>query len=166
MNHLSIAEKKIKTLDELVHLRNIWQFKDEPVVFTNGCFDILHKGHIHSLTQAAAFGKHLIIGLNSDESIRRIKQAGRPIQDEQSRALTLAALACVEAVVIFDEDTPLHLIQSIKPDVLVKGGDYSINTIVGAQEVLAGGGRVEIIQLIEGYSTTAIEHRIRKQEGI
>ncbi len=166
MNHLSLAEQKIFSLDQLLHLRNIWRFKDEPVVFTNGCFDLLHKGHIHSLTEAASFGKHLIIGLNSDESIRRIKQAGRPIQDEKSRALTLAALACVDAVIIFDEDTPLNIITALIPEVLVKGGDYTIDTIVGAREVIANGGRIEIIKLIEGYSTTAIEQRIRAQKDL
>lgn len=161
MNHLEIAERKIMPLERLVPLCRMWKFKEEPIVFTNGCFDIMHKGHIHSLTKAASFGKHLIVGLNSDKSIQRIKKAGRPIQDEQSRALVLAALACVDAVVIFDQDTPIDLITHITPDVLVKGGDYQIDTIVGSTEVIAAGGRVEIIPLLEGYSTTAIEMKIK-----
>lgn len=162
MNHLAFVEQKIKSLQDLVHLRNVWRFKEEPVVFTNGCFDLMHKGHIHSLSQAASFGKHLIVGVNSDYSIRRIKKAGRPIQDEHSRTLVLAAFSFVDTVMLFDEDTPQHLIHVLMPDVLVKGGDYSIDTIVGAKEVLANGGRVEIIPLIKGYSTTAIEARIKQ----
>ncbi len=162
MNHLAFVEQKIKSLQDLVHLRNVWRFKEEPVVFTNGCFDLMHKGHIHSLSQAASFGKHLIVGVNSDYSIRRIKKAGRPIQDEHSRALVLASFSFVDTVMLFDEDTPQHLIHVLMPDVLVKGGDYSIDTIIGAKEVLANGGRVEIIPLIKGYSTTAIEARIKQ----
>ncbi len=162
MNHLAFVEQKINSLQDLVHLRNVWRFKEEPVVFTNGCFDLMHKGHIHSLSQAASFGKHLIVGVNSDYSIRRIKKAGRPIQDEHSRTLVLAAFSFVDTVMLFDEDTPQHLIHVLMPDVLVKGGDYSIDTIVGAKEVLANGGRVEIIPLIKGYSTTAIEARIKQ----
>lgn len=161
MNHLELAEKKIMPIDKLIPLRKLWKFKDESVVFTNGCFDLMHKGHIHSLTQAASFGKHLIVAVNSDSSIQRIKKAGRPIQDEHSRALVLAALSCVDAVVLFNEDTPLQLIKTLLPDVLVKGGDYTIENIVGANEVMAHGGRVEIIPIIEGYSTTAIESKIK-----
>ena len=160
MNHLEAVQQKIMSLQDLLRLRNIWLFKSEPVVFTNGCFDLLHKGHIHSLTEAASFGKHLVIGLNSDESIRRIKKDGRPIQDQTSRALVLAALSCTDAIIIFNEDTPLELIRTIKPEVLVKGGDYTRGTIIGAEDVLANGGRIEIIKLIEGYSTTAIEQKI------
>jgi D-beta-D-heptose 7-phosphate kinase/D-beta-D-heptose 1-phosphate adenosyltransferase len=160
MNHLEAVQQKVMPLQDLLRLRNIWLFKSEPVVFTNGCFDLLHKGHIHSLTEAASFGKHLIVGLNSDESIKRIKNQGRPIQDETSRALVLAALGCIDAVVIFNEDTPLDLINSLIPDVLVKGGDYNMDTIVGAKEVLAHGGRVEVISLLPGYSTTRIEKHI------
>ncbi len=160
MNHLEAVQQKIMPLQDLLRLRNIWHFKSEPVVFTNGCFDLLHKGHIHSLTEAVSFGKHLVIGLNSDESIRRIKKDGRPIQDQTSRALVLAALSCTDAIIIFNEDTPLELIRAIKPEVLVKGGDYTRETIIGAEDVLANGGRIEIIKLIEGYSTTAIEQKI------
>lgn len=160
MNLLEAVQQKIMPLQDLLRLRNIWHFKSEPVVFTNGCFDLLHKGHIHSLTEAVSFGKHLVIGLNSDESIRRIKKDGRPIQDQTSRALVLAALSCTDAIIIFNEDTPLELIRAIKPEVLVKGGDYTRETIIGAEDVLANGGRIEIIKLIEGYSTTAIEQKI------
>lgn len=160
MNLLEAVQQKIMPLQDLLRLRNIWHFKSEPVVFTNGCFDLLHKGHIHSLIEAVSFGKHLVIGLNSDESIRRIKKDGRPIQDQTSRALVLAALSCTDAIIIFNEDTPLELIRAIKPEVLVKGGDYTRETIIGAEDVLANGGRIEIIKLIEGYSTTAIEQKI------
>lgn len=160
MNHLEAAQQKIMSLPDLLRLRNLWRFKSEPVVFTNGCFDLLHKGHIHSLTEAASFGKHLIVGLNSDESIKRIKKIGRPIQDETSRALVLAALSCTDAIVLFNDDTPLELITSLMPDVIVKGGDYNKDSVIGAKEVIASGGRVEIIQLLPGYSTSAIENHI------
>ncbi len=130
------------------------------IVFTNGCFDILHAGHIHSLEQAAAFGDFLIVGLNSDKSINRIKGPDRPFNKEQDRALLLASLMMVDAVVLFEQETPLELIQTLKPDVLVKGGDYTIESIVGAEDVMQNGGKVEIIPLIPGVSTTLIADRI------
>ena len=124
------------------------------IVFTNGVFDILHPGHIFSLSQAAKEADFLIVGLNSDNSVKRLKGQQRPVNNQDSRALLLASLLMVDAVVIFEEDTPLELINSIRPDVLVKGGDYTIENIVGAKEVISNGGRVVINPVIEGYSTT------------
>ncbi len=135
---------------------------NKKIVFTNGCFDILHAGHIHSLEQAAAFGDFLIVGLNSDKSINRIKGPDRPFNKEQDRALLLASLMMVDAVVLFEQETPLELIQTLKPDVLVKGGDYTIESIVGAEDVMQNGGKVEIIPLIPGVSTTLIAERIHR----
>ena len=126
------------------------------IVFTNGVFDILHPGHIFSLSQAAKEADFLIVGLNSDESVKRLKGQQRPINHQDSRALILASLLMVDVVVIFEEDTPLQLINTIKPDVLVKGGDYAIEQIVGAKEVIEQGGRVVINPLVDGYSTTGI----------
>jgi D-beta-D-heptose 7-phosphate kinase/D-beta-D-heptose 1-phosphate adenosyltransferase len=133
-----------------------WRLQSKKVVFTNGVFDILHAGHIHSLKQAASFGNILIIGINSDASTRRLKGESRPIQTLEDRAEVLCALEMVDAVIAFEEDTPLELIKRIKPDVLVKGGDYTIETIAGAKEVLDFGGVVEIIPLIPGRSTTRL----------
>ena len=126
------------------------------IVFTNGVFDILHPGHIFTLSQAAKEADFLIVGLNSDESVKRLKGQQRPINHQDSRALLLASLLMVDVVVIFEEDTPLQLINAIKPDVLVKGGDYAIEEIVGAKEVIEQGGRVVINPLVDGYSTTGI----------
>jgi rfaE bifunctional protein nucleotidyltransferase chain/domain len=161
MNHLQLVQNKITAAGNLQHLLAVWRFKEEKIVFTNGCFDILHKGHIHSLSAAADLGKHLIVGVNSDASIQRIKKPGRPMQDETSRALVIAALDFVEAVVIFSEDTPLETIKQIKPDVLVKGGDYTIETVVGSDFVLSYGGKVELIPILAGYSSTAVEEKVR-----
>jgi rfaE bifunctional protein nucleotidyltransferase chain/domain len=139
-----------------------WRLQSKTIAFTNGCFDIVHAGHIHSLSQAATFADVLIVGLNSDTSTRGLKGEGRPINKEQDRALLLASLVMVDAVVLFDEPTPLQLIQSVMPDVLVKGGDYTVDTIVGAKEVIANGGSVEIIPLIPGLSTTGLAEKISK----
>jgi len=131
------------------------------IVFTNGVFDILHPGHIFSLSQAAKEADFLIVGLNSDESVKRLKGQQRPINHQDSRALLLASLLMVDVVVIFEEDTPLQLINTIKPDVLVKGGDYTIEQIVGAKEVIEQGGRVVINPLVDGYSTTTIIEKLK-----
>jgi len=131
------------------------------IVFTNGVFDILHAGHIFSLSQAAKEADFLIIGVNSDDSVKRLKGEQRPLNNQDSRALLLASLLMVDAVVIFEEDTPLELINSIKPDVLVKGGDYTIEQIVGAKEVISNGGRVVINPVIEGYSTTTLIDKLK-----
>lgn len=132
------------------------------IVFTNGCFDILHKGHVYYLRESAKLGDVLIVGLNSDSSVKLIKGASRPINDEESRAEVLSALRFVDYVVLFDEETPYNLINDIKPTVLVKGGDYKEDDIVGADVVKASGGQVVVIPYLEGNSTTQIIEKIRK----
>lgn len=132
------------------------------VVFTNGCFDILHRGHVEYLFAARSLGDRLIVGLNSDASVRRLKGPGRPINSEEDRAFVLASLAAVDAVTVFTEDTPLGLIRSVLPDVLVKGGDYTVEQIVGASEVVAAGGEVIVAPLVPGRSTTSILQRARQ----
>jgi len=151
----SISEK-IYLLTGIIEKANQWKKEGKKIVFTNGVFDLLHKGHIFSLTQAAKEGDVLVIGLNSDSSVKRLKGESRPINDQDSRALLLAALAMIDAVVIFEEDTPLNLITSILPGVLVKGGDYTIDEIAGAKEVIANGGKVVINPILDGFSTTSI----------
>ena len=128
--------------------------------FTNGCFDLLHPGHISLIRQSAAQGDRLIVGLNSDASVRRLKGPTRPIQNENSRALLLAALSDVDAIVLFNADTPLELITALRPDVLVKGSDYTIGAVVGADVVQQGGGRVYLARLVDGCSTTGIVRKI------
>jgi D-glycero-beta-D-manno-heptose 1-phosphate adenylyltransferase len=132
------------------------------VVFTNGCFDLLHPGHIHTLEHARALGDVLIVGLNSDSSVRSLKGAGRPLVPERERAEILAALACVDAVVIFHETTPREIISKLLPDILVKGGDWGSDQIIGREEVEAAGGRVVSIPVVEGYSTTNVLKKIRQ----
>jgi len=139
-----------------------WRAAGESIVFTNGCFDILHVGHITLLEDCRRFGSKLVLGLNSDASISRLKGPSRPIVGERERSRVMAALAAVDAVVLFEEDTPLELIQQIKPDVLVKGGDYVVETVVGHEDVIAAGGRVEIVPTVEGFSTTNI---VKKMTG-
>ncbi len=141
-----------------------WRAAGETIVFTNGCFDLLHVGHVTLLEQCHRFGTKLVLGLNSDASVRRLKGPSRPVVGERERARVMAALAAVDAVVIFEEDTPLELIGAVKPDVLVKGGDYSVATVVGHEEVLAAGGRVEIVPTVEGFSTTNIVTRLVNAE--
>ncbi len=133
---------------------SVWHLKDKKIVFTNGCFDILHLGHIEYLAKARDMGGILIVGLNTDDSVRRLKGANRPVNDEDARAMVLAALSFVDAIVLFDEDTPEELISQIMPDLLVKGKDYDGKTIVGADIVKANGGEVVTIELTKGYSTT------------
>lgn len=152
---------KILTLPELEKKLAQWQLLGKAIVFTNGCFDILHAGHIASLTEAASHGDILIIGLNADASIKGLKGPNRPINDENARALLVASLAMVDAVVLFSEPTPLELIITIKPDVLVKGGDYKVEDIAGAKEVIGWGGKVIINPIIEGFSTTSIIKKIQ-----
>jgi len=154
--------KKIKSASEAKALRQEWREKKEKVVFTNGCFDLLHLGHVDYLEKAKNLGQRLLVGLNTDASVKRFKGDGRPLQDEVSRARVLAALQFVDAVVLFGEDTPLQLIESLVPDVLVKGGDYLTENIVGADIVTAAGGNVKTITFAEGYSTTRIVNKIQK----
>jgi len=149
-------DDKVLPLDRLVSRVAGWRSAGQRVVFTNGCFDILHIGHVTLLEQARRLGDRLIVALNSDSSVRRVKGAPRPVVGQQERARILAALSAVDAVVLFDESTPLKLIEATRPDVLVKGGDYTQDNIVGAREVRAWGGRVELIPLVEGVSTTRL----------
>jgi D-beta-D-heptose 7-phosphate kinase/D-beta-D-heptose 1-phosphate adenosyltransferase len=148
--------QKIFSKEELKLQLKRWSFFGKKIVFANGVFDILHQGHIQILSEAATYADILIVGVNSDSSVKRLKGNSRPINAEASRALILSALVMVDAVIIFEEDTPLELIKFIKPNVLVKGGDYTLDTIVGAKEVLANNGEVKIIPLEEGFSTTGI----------
>lgn len=153
---------KIYTRDALIKAVYRWRFLGKTISFTNGCFDILHAGHISSLGEAAKEGDILIVGVNTDASTKRLKGDDRPVNDENSRALLLASLAIVDAVTLFEEDTPLELITAIMPDVIVKGGDYTMDQMVGAKEVIGNGGRVVINPLVKGYSTTGIVEKIRK----
>ena len=137
-----------------------WKLEGD-VVFTNGCFDILHLGHIDYLEKSKSLGVRLVIGLNTDASVKRLKGPERPLNNEMARARMLAALACTDAVILFDEPTPLELITAISPDVLVKGSDYTVDTIVGADFVIKHGGSVKTIDLIQGYSTTGIIEKIK-----
>jgi rfaE bifunctional protein nucleotidyltransferase chain/domain len=151
---------KIYSLEALLHKRKEW--KDQQVVFTNGCFDILHLGHVDYLEKAASKGDKLIVALNADASVSELKGPNRPINNEQARARLIAALAFVDAVVFFSEDTPLALIKQLMPNILVKGSDYNISNIVGADIVMEKGGKVETIDLVEGYSTTNIINKINQ----
>lgn len=162
MKNTDIIRQKIFTLPALMHKLAQARLTGTTVSFTNGVFDILHPGHIASLSNAAAEADFFIVGVNSDSSVKRLKGNERPINDEQSRALILASLIIVDAVVIFEEDTPLELIRAIRPDVLVKGGDYTLDQIVGSKDVMNGGGKVIINPIIEGFSTTGIIGKIRK----
>ncbi|MDI9363617.1 MAG: D-glycero-beta-D-manno-heptose 1-phosphate adenylyltransferase [Flavobacterium sp.] len=161
MKQTEAIGKKIYKLTELIAVVKGWKTTGKTVAFSNGCFDILHEGHIFSLSQAASEADRLIIGVNSDASTKRLKGEERPINNENSRALLLANLAIVDAVVIFEEDTPLKLISALLPDVIVKGGDYTIDQIVGAKEVIANGGKVVINKIVDGFSTTGIIAKIR-----
>lgn len=154
--------EKIRTWDEAAAWR---QTLNGPLVFTNGVFDLLHPGHIDVLTGARTQGAHLVVGLNSDASVRRLKGPERPVRTEAERAYVLAALECVDAVVIFGEDTPRDLVRRLAPDVIVKGGDYSPDTVVGASDVVARGGRVVIIPLTPGQSTSGIIDKLRGTGG-
>lgn len=157
-------QNKISTLPELTRKVAQWHFLGKKVVFTNGCFDILHAGHISSFSEAAKHGDILIAGLNSDSSVKGLKGDNRPVNDEQSRALVVASLAMVDAVIIFSEPTPLELIKAILPDVLVKGGDYKVEDIAGAKEVIENGGQVIINPILPGFSTTSIMNKIQNPE--
>jgi rfaE bifunctional protein nucleotidyltransferase chain/domain len=154
-----MAGKLIK-LAELKRLRRKWRREKKRVVFTNGCFDLLHPGHVRYLSKARSFGDLLVVGLNSDRSVRRLKGASRPVMDQASRAEILCALWFVDYVVIFEEDTPLKLIEEIEPEVLVKGADWPLSRIVGAEQVLKSGGEVRRVRLARGYSTSALVRKI------
>lgn len=171
LSALDVIQSKIFTLDALGPYIHVWQFKGNKVVFTNGCFDIIHRGHVDYLAKASDCGDVLIVGINSDASVKRQgKASSRPLQDEQTRAMIMASFHFVSAVIIFDENTPLELIKAIEPAVLVKGADYDANEtnkdskkyIIGSDVVKTKGGEVKTIPFLEGYSTTSIEERIKK----
>jgi rfaE bifunctional protein nucleotidyltransferase chain/domain len=161
MHRLDAVKRKILTGQALDRWLAVAAFKRKNIVFTNGCFDVLHRGHIEYLGRAAALGDYLVIGMNTDESVRKLKGSSRPYLDEQTRALILASLGFVTAVVPFNEDTPYDLIKKIQPHVLVKGGDYKIEDIVGYDLVKAKGGQVLTIPLTEGFSSTLIINKIK-----
>lgn len=155
-----MSVKKIVSRADLIIRRREWKDNRRSVVFTNGCFDLLHPGHVRLLEQARGLGDVLVVGLNSDRGVRRLKGDGRPLVPEAERAELLAALAAVDAVTIFDEPTPRELLAALLPDVLVKGGDWGLDQIVGRAEVEAAGGRVAVVPYIEGYSTSALIAKI------
>lgn len=155
-------KSKIMQKEEASGLMDVWKYMGLKIVFTNGCFDIIHYGHIDYLARAASLGGKLIIGLNTDASVSKLKGPNRPIQDQQSRALILAAMQFVDAVILFDEETPQELISFLIPDILVKGSDYRIEQIVGADVVLNNGGKVETMDFVAGYSTSNIIEKIKQ----
>lgn len=161
MRKLEIIKGKVFHIEELRANLNTWRLLEKKIIFTNGCFDLLHLGHIDYLSKAADLGNKLVIGLNSDASTSALKGQGRPIIDQYSRSIMLASLSFVDAVILFDDPTPLELIAQIRPDVLVKGADYSVDQIVGSDLVLGYGGDVQTIEYLSGYSTTSIEKKIR-----
>ena len=156
-----IQNKIMDTLSLMRHV-NIWRAAGKKIVFTNGCFDILHRGHLDLLAKAAQEGNILVVGLNTDSSVRRLKGEERPLSHEKDRCFQLASLLVVDAVCLFNEDTPQQLIELVKPDVLVKGGDYKPENIVGSDFVATNGGKTVIIPFVEGYSTTNIINRIKE----
>lgn len=164
MGKLKNIEEKIFNQEELKARLNVWRLLEKKIVFTNGCFDLVHLGHIDYLANAADLGDKLVVGLNSDKSTSDIKGTNRPITDERSRAMMLASMSFVDAVILFDEETPVELIRLVKPDVLVKGADYTIDQIVGSDIVIQNGGSVQTLQYLPGYSTTLIEQKIRSSK--
>lgn len=160
-HHQSVLNKIFTSRNQLQQKVAEWQHQGQHVVFTNGCFDLLHRGHVDYLAKAADCGQRLIIGVNTDASVSKLKGPNRPIQDEQSRLQILASLQCVDAVILFDEETPYELIKQLQPDVLVKGSDYKPENIVGFDIVTAKGGQVKTIDFIPGFSTSGIERKIK-----
>jgi rfaE bifunctional protein nucleotidyltransferase chain/domain len=167
---LDVIKAKIYTMELLSPPMHVWRFKGDKIVFTNGCFDIIHRGHIDYLAKASNLGEKLIVAINSDASVKRQgKATSRPLQDEETRAMIMASFHFVSAVIIFDEDTPQNIIETIKPEVLVKGADYDANEtnkqskkyIVGSDIVKANGGEVKTIEFLEGFSTSGIEEKIK-----
>jgi len=153
---------KLISEEDLDRTISRWRFEKHKIVFTNGCFDLIHQGHIDYLAKARSLGDKMIIGLNSDSSVKELKGESRPLKDELSRSLILASLFFVDAVILFSENTPFELINRIKPDILVKGADYDVSEIVGADVVLKNGGEVKTIPFLEGYSTTKIIEKIKQ----
>ena len=162
MNGKQDIQNKILTRETLATLAQNWHAEGRKIVFTNGCFDILHRGHLEVLTASAGYGDVLVVGLNTDASVKRLKGPERPVNDEGFRSWMMASLELVDAVVLFDEPTPKTLIDILQPDVIVKGGDYTPDQVVGADAVLARGGEVKIVPIVKGYSTTSLIEAIRK----
>jgi len=162
MSQFNTLKNKIFSLDNLRPQVENWKATGKKVVFTNGCFDIVHQGHIEVLARTADLGTKLIVGLNSDSSIQKLKGKNRPIIQQQSRAILLASFSFVDAVVLFSEDTPINLISTLLPDVLAKGGDYEIETIVGHEIVYKNGGEVILVPFVNGFSSTTIIEKIKK----
>jgi rfaE bifunctional protein nucleotidyltransferase chain/domain len=159
--HKKLAQK-FHTKNSLQTLLNVWNSENKKIVFTNGCFDILHRGHVEYLCHSRDLGDKLVLGLNTDASVKRLgKSPERPINSQETRATILAALECVDAIILFDEDTPLELITFVQPDVLVKGNDYKAEDIVGYDVVKAKGGEVVTIQLVDGFSTTKLIEKLK-----
>ena len=163
MNQWNKLQTKVYTTNTLKSQLTEWRKNDQKIVFTNGCFDILHLGHVDYLAKARDLGHKLIIGLNTDASVSRIKGPSRPVKDQNSRAIILAAMQFVDAVIFFDEETPINLITWVQPDVLVKGGDYTLEGIVGHEIVLAKGGEVKTIPFVEGYSSSKLIAKITQK---
>jgi len=161
MSHYQKIKSKIIDYSQLDNLIADWKSNNETIVFTNGCFDIIHQGHIDYLAKAADKGSKLIIGVNTDNSVSRIKGPSRPIQDEYSRMMILAAMEFVDALILFDDETPLNLITQVVPNILVKGSDYNVEDIVGYKTVVNNGGRVETLDFLPGFSTSSIEKKIK-----
>jgi rfaE bifunctional protein nucleotidyltransferase chain/domain len=153
---------EVLTLEDALRRRAAARVLRQTYVFTNGCFDVIHPGHVALLRQARSLGHYLLVGINSDRSVRTLKGAGRPLQDEEARSVVLAALQDVDGVVVFDEDTPLELIRAVEPDVLVKGGDYTPDQVVGREEVERRGGRVVIVPLVPGHSSSAVVRKMQQ----
>ena len=162
MRNPDFIQKKIVALPDLLRLVASWKKFGKKIAFTNGCFDILHEGHIFSLSQAAKEGDVLIVGVNSDATTKRLKGPDRPINNDHSRSLLRASLVMTDAIVVFDEETPLELIKAILPDVMVKGGDYTPEQVAGGKEVMANGGKVVINPIVKGFSTTGILEKIKR----
>lgn len=157
-----MTENKIVSLEEAIKRAEDWQKEGKKIVFTNGCFDIVHLGHIDYLEKARNLGDKLILGLNTDASVKRLKGESRPVVNEYARSRMMAAFEFIDAVILFDEPTPLEVIQEIQPDILVKGDDYVVETIVGADFVMGKGGEVKTIPLVKGYSTTSLIEKIKQ----
>lgn len=162
MDKLQWIGNKICDREQLSRHCNAWRALNKKIVFTNGCFDILHHGHLQLIAAAANMGNVLVVGLNTDNSVKRLKGEGRPVVNERDRLFQVASLLCTDAVCLFGEDTPEELIKSVRPDVLVKGGDYTVDRIVGAEFVQSYGGRVEIVPFVDGYSTSSLIDNIKK----
>ncbi len=162
MTSLNQIRQKLFLKDKLAEQIAAWKSEGMKIVFTNGCFDLIHPGHVDYLAKAASLGDKLIIAVNTDQSVQKLKGPDRPIQNQDSRAFILSAMEFTSAVVLFDEDTPAEIIALLKPDILVKGADYAVDQVVGADFVIKNGGSVVLLPYLKGFSTSAIEQKIRK----